>query len=153
MSLSTPPRAYKLGIIAARNLDDPDFLPELLNDKAAQVSHLYTNGANPFVPAYAACHGLPCTIFPLTGGSCLPKSTTLILDNSDFVYVIGSVDSKSAGYAASECHRRGIRFKLLDYEPVSHWRAKLGKVAEILAATTAEEVAGHATLKAIARVV
>ncbi len=142
MSLTTPPQVkqYRLGVIAAKTLDDPGYLDELLGDKTETISHLYSNGANPFVAQFAADHGLPLTTFPLTGGRSLPWAISRIIENSDFVYIIGTPQSKSAGQAATECELRKVKHRLIQFEPCQYWKDKAMDVAEFITAMTAEDV-------------
>lgn len=155
MSLTTtePAKTFRVGIVASRALDDPDFLHELIIPHLAAISHLYTNGANPLVSALAAAHGLPLTTFPLTGGRCLPWSTGMILDNVDFVYIIADPSSKSAGQVIEACESRKVKHRLISYTPYSHWAEKVGKVSAVLAALSPDELAASDALKAIRRVV
>lgn len=154
MSLSTPvePKQHRLGIIASKALDDPDLLTELVGPHVPAISHLYTNGANPLVTTFAAAAGIPCTTFPLTGGRCLPWSTGMILDNVDFAYVIADPDSKSAAQAVAACEARKVKHRLIPFTPYIHWAEKAGKVSQILAALTPDDVAANDALKAIRRV-
>lgn len=142
MSLATPipPKTFRLGIVAAKNLDDPSFLDELVGENTPVVSHVYTNGANPLVFAFAADHGIPLSVFPLTGGRSLPWSTSRIIENSDFVFVVGTSSSKSAGQVVTACVAAGVKHRLVQYDPCTHWREKVVKAAALLAVMTPEDV-------------
>lgn len=155
MSLNTPPvpKQYRLGIVASCALDDPDFLTELISDKAPSISHIYTNGANKLVSDFAAAAGIPCTTFPLTGGRSLPWSTSHILDNAEFVYIVADPASKSAVQVALACEARKVKHRLVPYTPYTHWAEKAGKVSQILAALSPDDLAANETLKAIRKAI
>jgi hypothetical protein len=153
MSLTTAPAApkqFRLGIVASKGVDDPDFLADLVGPNVAVVSHIYTNGANRLVSCFAASEGIPCTVFPLTGRS-LPWSTGMILDNVDFVYIISSPDSKSTTQVEADCIKRKVKYKMIPYTPFEHWKGKVSKVAEILYTTPKEVIEASEVLKAIWR--
>lgn len=155
MSLTTtvPVKQFRLGIVASCALDNPDFLPELIGPHVPAISHLYSNGANDLVRAFAAAHGLPLTTFPLTGGRSLPWSLSQILGNVDFVYIIADPASKSAALTVEACVKYNVKHRLIPFDPYSHYAEKVGKVCEILATTTKEDVESHPILKALWRVV
>ena len=155
MSLTTtppPPPQYAIGIICSKALDDPDVLPELIGPHLAAISHVYGNGANKLVADFAASHGLILTTFPLTGGRSLPWSTSLILDHSDFVYIVADPSSKSAISAAEACVKREVKHRVIPFSPYMHYAEKMGKVAEILSAISKEEIEANGTLRALWRV-
>ena len=141
MSLETvtPIKQHRLGIVAAKNLDDSGFLEELLGENISVISHINTNGANQEVVNFARDHGIPCTIYPLIGRS-LPWSNARILDNSDFVYIIGTTESKSAGQTVAECKLRKIKHRLIHFDSCAHWRDKVQAIGGVLAAFTAEDI-------------
>jgi hypothetical protein len=156
MSLTTtvPVKQYRIGIICSKALDDPDFLPELVGPHLAAISHVYSNGANDLVAAFAASHGLPLTTFPLTGGRSLPWSLSQILGSElDFVYIVADPSSKSAASAVEACVKREIKHKVIPFSPYMHYAEKVGKTAEILSAVPKEEIEANPILKALWRVV
>ena len=75
-----------------------------------------------------------------------------ILDNSTFVYIIADPSSKSAAQAVEACVKREIKHRVIPFSPYMHYAEKVGKVAEILAAVTKEEIDAHPVLKALWRV-
>lgn len=148
-----PPKQYPVGIVASKSLDDPAFIGDLIGGNVAAISHLYSNGANPLVATFAADHGIPHTIFPLTGGRSFPWALSQILDHVQFVYIIGDERSHGSEQAAAACLKRDIKHKEATYEAVDNWRGKVGKVAEILEVIPKEDVAANEWAKAIAKVV
>lgn len=138
MSLSTPqpaPPQYPVAILAAGSLDNPDFLDATVPELArASISHIYTNGANPLVARFAADHGIPLTIFPLTGGRNLLWSTGRILEVAAFVYVVGDAESDSAEKIVKACVERGTPHREYLYEPAIYWKERVEKAREVLAA-------------------
>lgn len=155
MSLATTPakplHQWRLGIVAAKDFDSRDFLEDLIGGNLGAISHVYTNGANQLVVDFAIANGLPITIYPIAGGRGLPASTCDILANSDFVYIIATPESKSAATIKAGCEARKLRHKLVSYESITHWREKVGKVAEILAAMPEEERQANEWAEAIWR--
>lgn len=151
MSLQSP-KLFNLGILASKGFDDPDFINELTLEHLGSIGHIFTNGANKLVTDFAQQNGIPFTVFPLIGRS-LPWSTSQILDHVEFVYIIASPESKSANQIQVDCVKRHIKHRVVPYDPFTHWQEKLGKVAEILSATTREEIEHNDTLKAIWRAV
>lgn len=151
MSLNTPVQVkqYRVGIVAAKNFDDASFLSELIGEKVESISHINTNGANSLVSDFAQENGISYTTFPLTGGRSLPWSAAQILDNSDFVYIIASPDSKSSKWFASECDKKKIRFKIVPYEPYSNWQHKVEAIADAFAEIKPEEIEANPQLKAV----
>lgn len=152
MSLSTALKQYSLGLICAKNLDDRDFLSELIGGNVSLVSHIYTNGANPLVLDYAQAHGIPYTTFPLTGGRSLPWSNSEVISHSDFIYVVATPDSKSAGAAIAECVKQKKKHRLISYEPINHWRGKVCKIQEILDAMPREDLQANEWTAAMMKV-
>ena len=153
MSLATPekPPQYPVAILASKNFDDPSFLEEVVGASILNVSHVYTNGANKLVADFAACNGLPCTVFPLTHSNLL-KSTGLIIEQVAFVYIISTLDSKSAAIIEDLCVKASRKFKVIPYEPYGHWCEKVCKVNEILDAMPKEELEKDGWAKAARRV-
>ena len=153
MSLATPeqPKTFPVAILAAKNFDDPAGLEQFIGPAIANISEVYTNGANKLVVDFAAANGLPCTIYPLTHSNLL-KSTGLILDHVAFVYIIATIDSKSASQIEELCVKAGKKFKVIPYEPYSHWCEKTCKVEEIMEAIPLDEIQANDWLRAIKRV-
>ncbi len=141
MSLATvtPIPQFALGIIASKTLDDAQFIPDLIGANVAAISHIYTNGANPLVAQYAQDHGIPNTVYPLTGGSNHLTSTGLIAEKVVKVYLIADGQSKSATQVEEVCKQKGVTCRRFGYEAAAHWREKVCKTAEILAGMTDEE--------------
>lgn len=154
MSLSTQesPKTYPIAILAAKNLDDPSFLEEQIGGSLSSISHIYTNGANSLVGKYASDSGLPHTVFPLTHSNLL-KSTGLILEQVKFVYIISTPDSKSTKQIEEMCKKKGTKYRVINYEPYTHWAEKVVKVSEILTCMTKEDLEKNEYLKALWRVV
>ncbi len=158
MSLATPApvKQWRLGLIAAKALDDPGYLDEMLDGKVETISHILCNGANPLVAAFAQDHGLPYTVYPLTGGRSLPWSNSRIIEGSDYVLIVATPDSKSAAQAAAECVAKQVKHRTVQFEPCKHWRekseywhAKVEQVGAILAGMQPDEVAQSETIKQI----
>lgn len=134
MSLTAPPvKQFAYAIFASKNFDDPDFLAEQIGGNLAAIGHVYTNGANQFVIDFAAGNGIPVTIFPLRGSS-LPASTHQILEKVDAAYIVADDASKSAAQIKETCEKKGIGHKWLTFEPITHWKTKVLRAQEILAA-------------------
>ena len=162
MSLSDPKpvKTFKLGIVASKSLDDPGFLPDLLADKLTVISHIYTNGANPLVTAFALEHGIPYTVYPITAGRGLPLSTRDIVVASEFVYIISTPDSKSAKQVEKVCAQWQAEqpevfkgYKVLEYDSVSFWRQKVCKTAEILACMSKEDIERNGWFKSVSEAI
>ncbi len=155
MSIAPPPPSqYTIGVIAAKTLDDAEYLNDLLGEKVANIAHVYTNGANPLVVDFARENGIPCTVYPINAGRGLPWSNDQIISVSQFVYVIGSEESKSAGQALVQCEREKerrptFRHKLLQFEAINHWRSKVCRAAEILDAQEKDAIEASPALKAL----
>jgi hypothetical protein len=156
---------FNLGIIASKNLDDPEFLNDLLGEKLDKIGHLFLNGANSLVTDFARENGVTYTVFPINKRS-LPWSNSRIIESSDFVFIIASDESKSAKSAEEECQKRAAKeginnlglkrkfaYKVVGFEPISHWRDKICKISEVLAATTKEDLEKSSALKAIYKIV
>lgn len=150
MSLETPAptKTYRLGLIAAKTLDDPGYLDEMLGDKATTISHILGNGANPLVATFAQDHGIPYTVWPLTGGRSLPWSNSRIIEGSDYVLIVATPQSKSAAQAAAECVAKQVKHRVIQFEPCQYWRQKteglelkVQQVGAVLAVVPAEDVA------------
>lgn len=138
MSLTAPPvRQFAYAIFASKNLDDPSFLAEAIGGNLAAIGHIYTNGANQLVIDFGVSNGIPVTVFPLCG-STLPTSTHLILEKVDAAYLIADESSKSAAQIKDMCEKKGVVFKWLAFEPVTHWKAKVCRAQEILSALPKE---------------
>lgn len=159
MSLSTPtpPKRYGYGIIPSKSFDAPDLLEDLFIDKLDSVGHIYTNGASDLVARFAAAHGFPYTVFPLTGGKGLLWSTDCIIERADRVYVIASEESKSAAQVMQICAKRAsedekFKYKLIPFEAVSHWKDIVFSSKEILHAATRDEIDKNPVLKSLAKV-
>ncbi len=138
MSLTpATPKQFRYAILSAKNFDDPSFLAEQIGGNVANIGHIYTNGANRLVEDYARSNGIPCTVYPLEGSNLL-TSTHLILNESDAAYIIEAEGSKSAGQIKTMCEEKGIGYKLFPFEPCSHWKLKVCRAQEILAALPEE---------------
>lgn len=153
MSLTpTPPPQLRLGIIASRNLDAPEFLHDLLSEKVAAIFHLYTNGVNPLVTEFALEHGLPHTVFPAQCSNTL-KSNGQIVSSSDFVLIISDQDSKNAPLVKKECEEKGVKHRIVLYDSASFWKTKMAKVKSLVEGATKEELEASVALRAIGRAV
>lgn len=150
MSLSDPKpvKTFKLGIVAAKSLDDFGFLFELLHENLSAISHINTNGANPLIQSFAMDHGIPYTVYPITAGRGLPLSTRDVVTASEFVYIISTPESKSSKQIEKVCQQWKAEqpdtfkgYKVIEYDPVTHWKTKVYKVCEILACMTNEDKA------------
>ncbi len=148
MSLTpAAPKQFRYAILSAKNFDDPSFLAEQIGGNLANIGHIYTNGANRLVEDFARSNGIPCTVYPLEGSNLL-TSTHLILNEADAAYIIEAEGSKSAGQIKALCEEKGVAFKLFPFEPCSHWKMKVLRVQEILAA--ADEDDGESMIAAYA---
>jgi hypothetical protein len=149
MSLQESPKTYTLGIIVSKSFDDPSWLEEKLGDKLDRIKHINTNGVNPLVMEFALENGIPFSVFPLKGGKSAPWSNARIVELSDVVYIIGTPGSKNARAAEAECVKEGRRCHVFECDTIAHWKEKVYKVAEILAATTVEDRANNTWMRAI----
>lgn len=155
---------FNLGVIASKNLDDGEFLNNLLGEKLDKIGHLFLNGANSLVTDFARENGVTYTVFPINKKS-LPWSNSRIIESSDFIFIIASDDSKSAKSAEEECKKRvekeagnqaikrKFAYKVVMFEPISHWRDKVCRISEVLTATTKEDLEKNSALKAIYKIV
>lgn len=151
MSLSNPepPRTYSIGIIASKSLDDANVIPEYFLGKISNISHIYTNGANDLVAKFAADNSLPITTFPITGDKSLPLSLTQIAENVNFALIVADENSKSAKMAVDTFAKKNITYKVINFEPSTHYREKLCKIAEIVAVMTPEDRQKNEWVRAI----
>lgn len=134
MSLTpAAPKQFRYAILSAKNFDDPSFLAEQIGANLANIGHIYTNGANRLVEDFARENGIPCTVYPIQGSNLL-TSTHLILNAVDAAYIIDAEGSKSAGQIKAMCEEKGVGYKLFPFEPCSHWKLKVCRAQEILAA-------------------
>ncbi|MFA6432924.1 MAG: hypothetical protein WCV82_03900 [Candidatus Paceibacterota bacterium] len=135
MSLTAPQpvKQFSYAIFAPKNLDDPDFLPDQIGANLPAIGHIYTNGASQMVEAFARENGIPCTTFPLCHSNLL-TSTNLIMEKVDAAYVVASAESKSAAQIIGLLDKRGIGYKVLPFEASTHWKEKVLRAQEILAA-------------------
>lgn len=136
MSLITTKR-FRYAVFASKNLDDPQFLPDQLGTNLPSIGHIYTNGANRLVEDFAREHGIPCTTHPLQSSNLL-TSTNAILAEVDAAYIVADDASKSAGQIREMCESKGVPYKLFPFEPVTHWKLKVCRAQEILAALPEE---------------
>lgn len=148
------PRLFNLGLVCAKTMDDAEYLNDLLGEKVPHIGHLYTSGANDLVVAWARENGIVCTVYPINAGRGLPWSNSRIIEASDFVYVIGSEESKSAGQAVLQCEREkerrpAFKHRLVAFEAINHWRAKVCRASEILDAQDKDAIEGSPALKAL----
>lgn len=158
MGLSTtePIRQYNLGIIAARNLDNSDFLSDLIGKNIPSIAHIYTNGANFLILDFSRENGISYTVFPINCRSIL-WSNAKIIESSDFVYIIGDEDSKSAKIAQEACEKHKAKnpkfvYKTIKFDPISPWKQKIIEITEIVNMIPAEDLDKNEALKAIAKV-
>ncbi len=149
MSL-TESKTYSIGIIAAISFDNPDWFTERLAPHLEQISAVHTNGANALVTEFCRQNGVCYSVWPINGGRTAPWSNSRIIENSDKVYILATAESKNSKQAQQECVKKKVSFELIEFEPAGHWKEKIGKVAEIVAACPKEEQ--NETLKAIGRV-
>jgi len=154
MSLSAPVpiKQFAIAILASTSLEDPEFIPFLVAEHLPAISHIYTNGANDLVMRFAASHGIPVTIHPLTGGKSLPQSTSQILENVKFAYIIADESSKSAPQIIAACEKNGVKHKLVRFDPVDYWRLKCCKISELIQAIPKEDVLNNVWLKSISKI-
>ena len=148
MSLTSTPEIpqWTLGLFAPKDFDNPQLLDDVLGPKLANIRHLYTNGANSLITDFARANGVSYTVVPISGGRGLPASTRDIVDASEVVVVISMPESKSSAQIAAICEAKAARdetfkWRIEHYDPVAHWRGKVGKVAEILACMDRKELA------------
>lgn len=148
-----PVKQFPVGIISAKNLDDPDFLSKITEGYIQQINHIYTNNANKLVYDFAFEHGIPLTVFPITGDRNLLWSIARIVENSKFVYIVATPDSKSAQHAKESCDQKSIKYRVYDFEPCNHWKEKVFKIAEIVAASTSEDKEKSEFLRAVDKII
>jgi hypothetical protein len=132
MSIQTiqPPKTYRLGIIASKSFDDPDFLEKHLSEVVSKISHINTNGINSLSENFAKDYGIPYTVFPICSRSA-PWSNSRIIENSDFVYIISTPDSKNSKLAKEECERKKIKYKFFIHDSISFWKNKVKELQEV----------------------
>ena len=158
MSINAEPAVkWSLGILASKDFDSPQLLEDLLLGKTELIKHVYTNGANPLVITFAQHHGIPLTIYPVHGGRGLPLSTREVVDASDFVFVVSTPESKSAEQIVKACQVKetlvpAFKWRLVQYDPFTNWREKVGKIEEIMDAMPKDEIAANEWTKAVAGV-
>lgn len=135
MSLTTPApvKRFNYAIFASRNLDDPAFLGEQIGGNLVNIGHIFTNGANQLVEQFARENGITCTVAPLQGSN-LFTSTHTILEQVDAAYIVADESSHSAAQIKEMCEKKAVGYKLLPFEPITHWRTKVLRAQEILAA-------------------
>lgn len=159
MSLShpVPDRQYNLALFLSKDVDSPQLLEDLLGAKAPTIKHLFTNGANDLVAAFALTHGIPFTVYPISGGRGLPASTRSVLSAADTALLISTPDSKGAGQIAEMCREReaeaeAFSWREIVHEPSTHWRTKVYQIKEILYAMSKDDIKANEWLKAVERV-
>ena len=147
MSLLAPEKKFRIGIICAKGFDDPDWLPGKFGPHLEQIAAVYSNGVNSLVLEFCQTNGLIYTVFPITRTA--PWSNSRIIENADKVYILSTPSSHNTELAKKECERQGKPFEVVEVEPVTAWRLKVGKVQEILAAGSKEDFESQPILKAI----
>lgn len=157
MALSTtqPIRQYNLGIICSKNFDNPDFLFDLLNKNLVAIKHIYTNGANQLVTDFAKENGISYTVYPINCRS-LPWSNSRIIESSEFVFILGDEESKSAKIANEDCERHKIKnpkfsYRFVKFDPIQPWKQKVIEINEIINLISKEDLEKNDALKAIAK--
>jgi hypothetical protein len=160
MSLTnTPPvPQYSLGLLCAKDFDSRDTLWDLLGTKLETIRHVYTNGVNALVTDFCREHGLPFTVYPVSGGKGLPWSTREVVDASEVVLIIATPASKSAAQVAEVCVARAkvdpaFKWRTIEHEPIAPWKAKVCQVAEIMEGMSPEDLAASPWAESVARVV
>lgn len=113
MSIS-PARKFRIGIIASKSFDSPNWFEKRFTPNVDKISHLYTNGVNQLVIDFAKSAGLACTIYPIKGNSA-PWSNSRIIENSDKVYILATPDSHNSQQAKSECEKQGVKFEVVEF--------------------------------------
>lgn len=152
---------YNLGILASKDFDSRDLLWDTLSDKLETIRHVYTNGVNPLVMEFARNYGIPYTVYPVHGGRGLPASTHDVVDASDFVLVIATPESKSVETITKICAEKvgkplsegriPFKWRVIPYEPYSHWCAKVQRIGEIVGALGKDELATNEWARAVAK--
>ena len=135
MSLTTPTpiKQWPVGIIVSRSFDNPDLLPDCIAEKIALISHIHTNGAQPgskLVEDFCRDSKIPYTVHPSTIHAFTANNE--VVDSSAFVYIVSDGKSKSAKNAEERCAAKGIKFKVLHYDPVNDWKRKVEFANEVL---------------------
>lgn len=154
MSLLNPPSKLNVGIIASKNFDDPDFLEDLFFGKIDKIGHINTNGANYLILDFARENGIIYTVYPINCRS-LPWSNSRIIESSDFVFIISNENSKSARLAEEECkkekskNKRNFNYKIVSFNPVENWKAKVEKIKQITDSFTDEQLNQNNSLNLI----
>lgn len=154
MSLNTALPTFRLGLLASKDFDSPQLLEDVFGPKVEQISHLFTNGTNPLIEAFARSHGITHTVYPVSGGRGLPASTRDIVDASEAVVIIASPDSKSAEQIAAICAAKAAKdesftWRLQPYDPIQVWKGRVCKAQEILSCMTREELKDSAWAKQV----
>lgn len=155
----TPIVRYNLGILAAKDFDARELLWDNLGAKLQYVRHIFTNGTNPLVCEFAQENGIAYTVFPVSGGRGLPASTHEVVEASDYVLLISTPGSKSAGMIAEKCAAKAARpvkvdepkfgWRTIEYDPYTHWREKVEQVREIMGTMSKAERAENPWVQAI----
>lgn len=135
MSLDSPvpPKQWPVGIIVSRSFDNPDLLPDCIGEHIASISHIHTNGAQPgskLVEDFCRDSKIPYTVHPSTIHAFTANNE--VVDASAFVYIVSDGKSKSAKNAEERCVAKGIKHKVLHYDPVNEWKKKVEWANEIL---------------------
>jgi len=139
-------KRFRIGVIASKSFDDPDFLSERLGPHLDQIIHLYTNGVNPLVTEFARINGVSYSVFPPNRGNSIIWSNNRIIENADKVYILAAPGSSSAKMAEEECRKKGVKFELIEREPVGHWKQKALAAGEVLDAIPKDVLAENGGL-------
>lgn len=114
MSLVSPEKKFRVGVIAAKGFDDPDWLAGRFGPHLDQIAAVYTNGVNPLVAEFCQINGLTYTVFPISRTA--PWSNSRIVENADKVYILSTPSSHNAELARKECERQGKPFEVVERE-------------------------------------
>lgn len=146
MSLSSPvpPKVYSYGLLLSKSFDQSDLLSDTFPSLDA-IGHLHINGDNQSVSSFARDHGIPLTIWPLTGSRCAPWAISRVVESSDAVYIFADEGSKSAKLAVEACEKRAkndaaFKWKKISFDPITIWKNRVFKAKEILACATTDDL-------------
>lgn len=147
MSLIAPKKTFRVGVIAAKGFDNPDYLPAKFGPHLEEIMTVYTNGVNSLVTEFCQTNGLTYTVFPVSRNTLW--SNGRIVENSDKIYILSTPTSHNTELVKKECEKQGKPFEVFEMEPLAGWKEKVCRAQEILGAATEEDLNAQPVLKAL----
>ncbi len=147
-------KQFKVGIIISRNFDNLDLLEQTIGSNIQFISHIYSNAPMPggkYLEDFCREQKIPLTVFPANPHTFSAISN--VLQNSSFVYIITDGTSKAATTAEEFCKKDQVKYKIINYNPFSHWGQMIVKIKEILLEVGEEKVKEDEILKRIHNVI